>query len=345
MPWHPTSSSSPTLRSPVPPTTPGRPGTVPAGSVCEEVAATIDLLPTFAKLCGGSLPGRRIDGHDISSLLLGKRGARSPHESYVLLHGPGTVRSGPWKFYPWPEKTEGRDGVTGREPSPEPVQLYHVFEDIGETRNLAARHPQIVRRLQATYDAHAAEVQANRRPTAKMERPENPVASPDLDRPRNRKPEKPIEWSKVRIGDVFTPNRAPDVSRSAFTVTATVDAETPGGVIIAHGGSVVGYSLYVDDGQAVFAIRNGDSEVTRASASIGSGESTVVARLGKDGALQVTVNGKKGDEAAGAAPLNRHPSESLCIGHDDRNPVDPEAPAGRFRGTIRSVKVERGGAN
>lgn len=317
------------------------PGTVPAGSVCDEVAATIDLLPTFAKLCGGSLPDRRIDGHDISPLLLRKRGARSPHESYVLLHGPGTVRSGPWKFYPWPEKTDGRDGVTDRVPSPEPVQLYHVIDDIGETRNLASRHPQLVRRLQSTYDAHLAEIQANRRPTAKMERPENPVASPDLDRSRDGKSAKPLDWSKVRTGDVFPANRAPDVSRSTFAVTATVDSENPAGVIIAHGGSVVGYSLYVKEGQAVFAVRLDDSRVVRAKVPLEAGKSEIVARVDREGDLRITVNENDSGKAGSSALLPRHPSESLCIGHDDRNPVDPEAPGGRFQGTIRSVKVER----
>ena len=41
------------------------PGKIPAGKVCHEVAATIDLLPTLAKLSGGKLSDRRIDGKDI----------------------------------------------------------------------------------------------------------------------------------------------------------------------------------------------------------------------------------------------------------------------------------------
>ena len=87
------------------------PGKIPAGSVCSEVAASIDMMPTLAELCGGELPERKIDGKDIWPLMSGAEGAKSPHEAYVLMHGPGTVRCGKWKFYPWQEgkgQTESR---------------------------------------------------------------------------------------------------------------------------------------------------------------------------------------------------------------------------------------------
>ena len=49
------------------------PGKVPAGSVCDAVAANFDLLPTFVKLAGGKVPAdHKIDGKDISPLLLGQ---------------------------------------------------------------------------------------------------------------------------------------------------------------------------------------------------------------------------------------------------------------------------------
>ncbi len=150
------------------------PGTIPAGATCREVAATIDILPTLAGLCGGKLPARKIDGHDIRPLMLGEKDARSPHDTYVLMHGPGTVRSGKWKFYPWQEGREGKgpqkkaDSGTA---SPDPVQLYDIVADIAETSNVAAGNPDVVKRLQAAYDAHVAEIKAAQRPTAALSRP------------------------------------------------------------------------------------------------------------------------------------------------------------------------------
>ncbi len=162
------------------------PGTIPAGSVCREVAATIDVLPTLAGLCGGKLPDRKIDGRDIWPLMSGKEGAKSPHDTYALMHGPGCVRAGQWKFYPWQEgKGRGRN-ATKREPSKHPVQLYDVIADIAETKNVAAEHPDVVKRLQAAYDAHVADIKKNRRPTAEMPRRAD-APTPDLRRPKRAK--------------------------------------------------------------------------------------------------------------------------------------------------------------
>lgn len=97
------------------------PSKIPPGSVSTEVAATIDVLPTLAELAGAELPERKIDGHDICDLMFGKKGVKSPHEAYCLMHGPGTVRSSKWKFYPWQEgKGNQRNASTDRPPSTDP---------------------------------------------------------------------------------------------------------------------------------------------------------------------------------------------------------------------------------
>lgn len=153
------------------------PGKIPAGSVCSEVAASIDVLPTLAGLAGGALPERKIDGKDIWPLMSAAGGAKSPHDNYVLMHGPGTVRSGKWKFYPWQEGKQNQRGdkITG-EPSKDPVQLYDTVADIGETTNVASKHPDVVERLQAAYDNHVTEIEANRRPTAEMVWPDGAIS-------------------------------------------------------------------------------------------------------------------------------------------------------------------------
>ncbi|MEW4490400.1 sulfatase [Thalassoglobus sp. JC818] len=149
------------------------PGTIPAGSVCSEVAATIDVLPTVTELAGGKLPERKIDGKNILPLMTAQPGAKSPHDTYCLMHGPGAVRSGKWKYYPWAEGTKGQRNadIAGQEPSEQPVQLYDTVADIGETTNVASTHPEVVARLQASWEAHQAEIEENRRPVAPLIRP------------------------------------------------------------------------------------------------------------------------------------------------------------------------------
>ena len=84
--------------------------------------------------------------------------------------GRTAVRSGKWKFYPWPEGTDRR---RRKEPKPQPkgppVQLYDISADVAETTNLAEQNPQVVKRLQALADAHEEDLKNNRRPCGRVE--------------------------------------------------------------------------------------------------------------------------------------------------------------------------------
>lgn len=130
------------------PTIVWQPGTVPAGTVCEELATTMDLLPTFAKLAGGKLPtDRKIDGHDIAPLLFGKAGAKTPYEAFYYYHVAElqAIRSGSWKLF-FPTKT-GRHPHFNKNQQAKHL-LFNVVEDIGSKKDLAEDHPEIVARLQ-----------------------------------------------------------------------------------------------------------------------------------------------------------------------------------------------------
>ncbi len=63
------------------------PGTIPAGTTCRELATTMDFLPTFTLLAGGSLPSDRvIDGQDIRSLMRGVQGAVSHYQVFYYFY-------------------------------------------------------------------------------------------------------------------------------------------------------------------------------------------------------------------------------------------------------------------
>ncbi len=149
------------------------PGRIPAGRECSEVAATIDLLPTIALLAGTRPPQDRIiDGKDIRPLIEGRPDAKSPHEAYLVYHGGrAAVRSGQWKFYPWPEGTDRRGKQPGAAEGPAgpAVQLYDLSADISETTNVAEQHPEVVARLQQMTKAMVEELQAHRRPVGRVE--------------------------------------------------------------------------------------------------------------------------------------------------------------------------------
>ena len=125
------------------------PGKIPAGRTCDEMATTMDLLPTFARLAGTEPPtGRVIDGKDIRPLLTGRQGAKSPHEVfyYYYLAQLQAVRAGQWKLHlPLKAKWINFRGAT----RPSPAKLYDLNADVGEADNLADKHPDVVRRLLA----------------------------------------------------------------------------------------------------------------------------------------------------------------------------------------------------
>jgi arylsulfatase A len=134
------------------------PSKIPAGAVCDELAATIDVLPTLAALSGAEVPSdRMIDGKDIWPLMSGQPGATSPHEAYYFYWGRElqAVRSGKWKLH-FPHAYRSLDGPGGSGGKPAPyvqretgLALYNLEKDIGETTNVAEEFPEVVERLSA----------------------------------------------------------------------------------------------------------------------------------------------------------------------------------------------------
>jgi arylsulfatase A len=132
------------------------PGQIPAGTVCNEPASTMDILPTIAKLTGAKLPAHTIDGKNIWPLMSGKRGAKSPHEAFFYYRGFAleAVRSGKWKLHlPHSYRSlGGRKGGTGGQPvkyeqAKIGLALFDLKKDIGEQHDVSAQYPDVVERL------------------------------------------------------------------------------------------------------------------------------------------------------------------------------------------------------
>ncbi|MBN2452139.1 MAG: sulfatase [Lentisphaeria bacterium] len=133
---------------------------IPAGSVCDEVMSTMDILPTVVRLAGGMPPADRIlDGHDAFPLLSGRPGSCSPYDEvgffYYFVHQLQAVRSGPWKLYlPLEQKLVSLNGRT----APAEARLFDVRHDPGETTDMTASHPGVVSRLHALAEAARADL-------------------------------------------------------------------------------------------------------------------------------------------------------------------------------------------
>lgn len=140
------------------------PGRIPAGSVCDEMACAIDLLPTLGNRIGARLPKQRIDGLDIWPLFAGEKDARNPHDVYFFYGVPfgswsgaelESVRTREWKLIvPHAYRTvggrkPGMDGWPGeyvKQPIAKP-ELYDMRRDIEEKHDVASQNPGIVKQL------------------------------------------------------------------------------------------------------------------------------------------------------------------------------------------------------
>lgn len=137
------------------------PGNVPAGRVSDAVFASIDFMPTFAKLCGFKAPADRpMDGIDQTALLLGDRETGRKH---FYFHDAG-VRQGKWKYL---KPDAFFHGYAREDDRKEEAELYDLEADVGEQNNLAAKFPKKVAELHALMKSIEAgdklEPEANRR--------------------------------------------------------------------------------------------------------------------------------------------------------------------------------------
>jgi arylsulfatase A len=129
------------------------PGRIPAGRVCDELAVSFDLYPTFAKLAGAELPQDRIiDGKDIWPLL---NGGKTQHEVfyYYWAQHLQAIRMGKWKLhfahsYPHPDPP-GKDSLPGKLPNLQiGPALFDLEADPGEKNDVYSKHPDVVKRME-----------------------------------------------------------------------------------------------------------------------------------------------------------------------------------------------------
>lgn len=128
-------------------------GTIPEGTVCNNLASSIDLLPTIAALTGANQPVKQIDGVDISVLIKGDF-SQHPRKSFLYYYRRNSleaVRKGNWKLvFPHPGRTY--EGFSpGNDGSPGVAYENHFFEgglydlrrDPGERYNMRGYYPEV----------------------------------------------------------------------------------------------------------------------------------------------------------------------------------------------------------
>lgn len=136
------------------------PGRIPAGAVNDALCSTMDLLPTLAALAGAKPPPHKIDGHDIRALMSDAKNTASPWDEdgffFYRVEQLQAVRAGDWKLYlELPANSKGKGKAKGVPPK---RGLYDVRHDVSEQHEVAAQHPDVVRRLMALAEKARADL-------------------------------------------------------------------------------------------------------------------------------------------------------------------------------------------
>ena len=104
--------------------------------VSDALVCQIDFLASFAALLGRPAP----PGLDSENILPALTGDSPKGREHLVEHaGKLSLRKGSWKYVP--------GGGGGKSAGPE--ELFNLADDLGETRNLAGKHPEVARELSA----------------------------------------------------------------------------------------------------------------------------------------------------------------------------------------------------
>ncbi len=317
-------------------------GTIPSGvEDNSSIVSAIDLSPTICRFAGVPYE-EELDGLDRGEVLLGNPSPRSQpvfwqygHPHAILKGGKPehqsptfAIRDGRWKFLVNPDGSE--------------AQLFDLQTDPGEKKNLAASQPDRAATMASRVSEWANDVGFVFDQEAPLTTPLPTMAilsSNQLLRFVNHGVKG--EATSLQLdGDSWLelPSfRAPKVvGGQQLQVKGTFRADSPNGVIYAHGDDISGYSVYLDQGHlCLAACVDGKRTVIRSPGSLAD-SIEFEANWNREGEIFLKIDGKLvGKEDVGM--IRREPQDSIQIGADLGEPIgDYDAP-NYFPGLIENL--------
>ena len=128
-------------------------GVLPEGRDIDTLTAHIDIFPTFAEIAGAKIPDgtQNLDGRSLLPLLDGSKA--SWKERYLFVH------KGRWEKGEDPDKHKYENCAVRSERFRlvKNKELYDIEADPSEKTDVADKHPDVVKAMQAAYDKWWAE--------------------------------------------------------------------------------------------------------------------------------------------------------------------------------------------
>lgn len=323
------------------------PGMVKPGTRTDAMVSWVDILPTLIEVAGGTPPSS-LDGRSFMPVL---RGQAQQHRDRIFTTHSGdgsfnvypmrSVRTARWKYilnlHPefaftthidknvdansdsyWPTwkaagATDTRAAALVQRYRERPAEeLYDLEADPDELNNLAARPEQaeIKRGLRSELEAWMT-AQGDKRT---------------------------VFGPPTRLTDP-APVKSPQIAGKALTITCTVTPQSRDGVIVAQGGNIQGYALYLKDGKPIFSVRENRMLYSAAAPDAPTGKFSLEAHLEKDGTLTLAVDGKEVARGKAPGPIPAQPAEEMSIGKDTNVAVGDYTAPHPLQGKVENVQV------
>ncbi|MEI9926921.1 MAG: arylsulfatase [Sphingomonas sp.] len=319
-----------------------------AGAVRSQFGHVNDIAPTILDAAGIAFPDTvdgvkqiPFEGHSLVPTFTNPAAPETHKEQYFEIFGNRAIYRDGWvaaakrPYLPW-KVFESAASIYASDPATDRWELYHVDQDFSEAKDLAASDPAKLAELKAEFEKEG------------LRNGVFPLLPAPLGAPTIFDPAAKRFVFQPDIGQLPR-NALPDLSGRAhrFEVDIKGDAAIGTGVLLADGGRLGGFALYVKQGRLVFENNayGQDRQTVVSSEALPAGPVTIAYEYVPDhptkgpllnptapGTVTLFVNGKQ----AAAGPIGRFLSaagaysEGFDIGLDRGSQVSADA-AGQLR--------------
>ena len=120
----------------------------------------------------------------------------------------------------------------------------------------------------------------------------------------------------------------------------SVTIEQPGdGVLVGHGGTAHGWSLWIKGGKPVFSFRRNGKLTELQSPDVLGKARTVSARVGTGGSLVLLVGDREVARGKATGAMTQVPQDGLEVGQDLNGAVGGYQAPNRFKGRVAEVTI------
>jgi arylsulfatase len=320
------------------------------GGIRTQFHHAIDIVPTILEAAGVEQPSsvngvtqKPIEGISMVYSFEDAKAEERRRVQYFEMFGNRAIYSNGWVAavrhgrLPW-------ENAGSYDFSKDKWELYRIESDFSEANDLAAQEPERLRDMQDLFWVEAAKYNVLPLDDRFVERAD-PSLRPSLIAGRT---DFTYYSGAIRIPESSSPN----VKNRSHRITAHIDVPQSGGdgVLVAAGGIVAGYALYVNEGKPTYEYNWFSQQRYKVTSSekLSAGPATIRVEfkydgggVGKGGTVTLFVNDQKvGEGRVEKTVLGRYSAdETFDVGMDTGSPVSESYKSPNpYTGTLRKVE-------